>query len=100
MFSSQVFAEGAITPEQASSYVGQHKIVCGVVAQTVTKKGFTYVNFGGKYPKQIFHLYITNPKKYNNLNGLTNKEVCAHGKIELYKNKPEITDPDRLELKK
>ncbi len=99
LISSHAFAEGAIKAEQAASYVGKQKIVCGVVAQTITKKGYTYVNFGKKYPNQVFHLFITEPKNYSNLANLTNKNVCAFGKIETYKGKPEITNPKSIEIK-
>lgn len=92
------FGEDYVSPEQAYMYNGQNKTVCGTVAQTVTRKGYVYVNYGSKYPNQTFHLFITNPKNYNNLNLLTNKKVCGYGKIEMYKNKPEITNPKSINI--
>lgn len=86
-------AEGVIEPEEASVYVGKEKKVCGTVAQVVEKKGSLFVNFGGKYPNQVFHLYLTDKKKFKDLKGSVNKRVCAVGVITLYKNKPEITNP-------
>lgn len=92
------FGEDYISPDQAYMFNGQNKTVCGTVAQTVTRKGYVYVNYGNKYPNQTFHLFITKPKNYNNLNQLTNKKVCGYGKIEMYKNKPEITNPKSINI--
>lgn len=92
------FAEDYVSPEHAHMFNGQTKTVCGTVAQTVTKKGYVYVNYGNKYPNQTFHLFITKPKNYSNLNQLTNKKVCGYGKIEMYKNKPEITNPISINI--
>ena len=97
--SSKVQLSDGISIGQAQTFVGQQKTVCGEVVQTVTRKGYTYVNFGDRYPNQTFHLFITNPKRYNNLGSLTNRTVCASGKIELYKNKPEITNPQSITIK-
>ncbi|MCR5535982.1 MAG: hypothetical protein K6F05_01060 [Succinivibrio sp.] len=88
-------AEDSITPQQAASFVGQQKTVCGTVSQIVTRKDTVFINFGGKYPKQIFHLYLTQNLDHN-FSQYQGKTLCAQGKIELYKNKPEITNPKLL----
>ncbi len=94
-----VSAQEIISSGEAAAYIGDIKTVCGKAVQTVSKKGYTYVNFGNRYPRQNFHLFITTPEKYNNLYELTNKEVCAFGKIESYRNKPEITNPEQLYIR-
>lgn len=93
-------ADDYIYPEQAFLFYGQNKTVCGKVVQAVARKGYFFVNYGDRYPNQTFHLFITRPKNYNNLNKLLNKKVCAYGRIEMYKNKPQITDPIRINLVK
>lgn len=92
------FAEDYVPADQASSYYGQNKTVCGTVVQTVSKKGYVFVNYGNMYPHQSFHLFITKPNNYSKLNQLTNKKVCGYGKIEKYKNKPEITNPTSITI--
>lgn len=92
------FADDYIYPEQAFLFYGQNKTVCGKIVQAVAKKGYFFLNYGDWYPNQTFHLFITRPKKYNNLNQLQNKIVCAYGLIEMYKNKPQITDPIRITI--
>ena len=92
------FGDDYISPEQAYMFNGQNKTVCGTVAQTVSRKGYVYVNYGNMYPNQSFHLFITKPNNYNNLDQLTNKKVCGYGRIEMYRNKPEITNPIRINI--
>ena len=92
------FSADYISIEEAASHKGEQRTVCGVVTQTVTQKGFTYVNFGGRYPNQVFHLFITKPHNYKNLSSLNSKKVCAYGEITMYRNKPEITDPDSINI--
>jgi hypothetical protein len=44
-----------ITDDQASRFLGQNVTVEGVVtAVTRSKKGNTFINFGGAYPNQTF----------------------------------------------
>src|ERR1700726_214484 len=77
---------------EAAQYVG--KIVRGlVVAVYTSKKGNTFLNFGGKFPKQTFTGYIPAGSELardrwtvtlqGNVIGIT-------GTVELYQGKPEI----------
>jgi len=64
-----------------------------VVAVYTSKKGNTFLNFGAKYPNQTFPGYIPAGSE---LAGdrwtatLQGKVIGITGKIELYKEKPEI----------
>ena len=44
-----------ILPEEAKEHVGENVSVRGLVEQvSVSKKGHAFLNFGGRYPNQIF----------------------------------------------
>jgi hypothetical protein len=52
-----------ITDDQASRFLGQNVTVEGVVtAVTTSKKGNTFINFGGAYPNQTFTGWIPSPE--------------------------------------
>ena len=85
-----------ILPEEAKEHVGENASVRGLVEQvSVSKKGHAFLNFGGRYPNQIFtgfvpaeHVSAVGGEKY--LHSLADKPVTITGKIELYKGRPEI----------
>ena len=95
LVSLPLVAQDSITPEQAAQYAGQTKTVCGKVSQIVTKKDKVFINFGGNYPKQVFHLYLTQNLDHN-FSDYQGKIICATGLIELYRKKPEITNPQQI----
>jgi DNA/RNA endonuclease YhcR with UshA esterase domain len=83
-----------IKDSEAAQYVGKNVEVRGlVVAVYTSKKGNTFLNFGAKYPNQTFTGYIPAGSE---LAGdrwtatLQGKVIGITGKIELYKEKPEI----------
>jgi DNA/RNA endonuclease YhcR with UshA esterase domain len=83
-----------IKDSEAFQYVGKNVEVRGlVVAVYTSKKGNTFLNFGAKYPNQTFTGYIPAGSE---LAGdrwtatLQGKVIGITGKIELYKEKPEI----------
>ena len=85
-------AQTKITPEQAKDNIGKNVQVCGKVYNVYTsKKGNTFLNFGGKYPNQAFAATIFASDK-NNFKTLdyANKEICVTGYIKEYNGKPEI----------
>jgi hypothetical protein len=85
-----------ILPEEAKDHVGEIASVRGLVEQvSVSRKGRAFLNFGGRYPKQVFtgfvpteHVSAVGGEKY--LQSLADNPVTITGKIELYKGKPEI----------
>jgi hypothetical protein len=78
-------------------YVGKTITVCSKVQSTfVTKseKKTTYINFGKPYPNTTFTAVIfasdSSNFKYIPSEYLKEKNVCITGKVELYKDKPQI----------
>lgn len=93
-----------LTPEQASSHVGQVETVCGVVASAHyaarTHSQPTFLNLGQPYPSQVFTAVIfgSDRAKFGEPETLQGKNVCVSGKIELYRGKPEIILHDLRQL--
>jgi hypothetical protein len=94
-----------LTAQQAAGHVGETAIVCGTVASanySVRTKGQpTFLNLDRPYPQQVFTILIwgsDRPKFGTPEVQLMGKRLCATGKIESYKGKPEIvaTDPSQL----
>ena len=98
---------GDITPEEAGKHVGEKVTVRGVVVQAVlskTKNG--YLNFGAKYPDQVFAAAVIGtrtPALLANgpgwLTELQGKEVVVTGTVELYEGKPQIFLTSRDDVK-
>jgi RecG-like helicase len=78
-------------------YVGKTITVCSKVQSTFVTKGekkTTYINFGKPYPNNTFTAVIFSSDsgnfKYIPSEFLKEKNVCITGKVELYKDKPQI----------
>jgi hypothetical protein len=85
-----------ILPEEAKDHIGENASVRGLVEQvSFSQKGNAFLNFGGKYPQQIFTGFVP-VRSVNALGGekvlksLAGNPVTVTGKIELYKGRPEI----------
>lgn len=103
---SSLHAEESLLPEQATSYVGKTKTVCGPVANTyyscfVSGKP-TFINFGKPYPEHVFSITIMGedrskfgdcPEKM-----FEGKNVCVTGLIEEYDGKPLIVVKDQNQI--
>jgi len=92
-----------VKDSEAAQYVGKNVEVRGlVVAVYTSKKGNTFLNFGGKYPNQTFTGYIPAGSELardrwtvtlqGNVIGIT-------GTVELYQGKPEIKVMSRSQIK-
>src|SRR6202022_3603391 len=92
-----------IKDSEAAQYVGKNVEVRGlVVAVYTSKKGNTFLNFGGKYPNQTFTGYIPAGSELagdrwtvtpqGNVIGIT-------GTVELCQGKPEIKVMSRSQIK-
>jgi len=83
-----------INDSEAPQHVGENVAVEGVVtAVSRSKKGNTFINFGGVYPNQTFTGWIpagTPLADDGSLLSLQGKKVKITGRIELYRGKPEI----------
>jgi DNA/RNA endonuclease YhcR with UshA esterase domain len=83
-----------IVPDSdAHKYVGQTVTVEGLVANVFTSnKGNTFLNFGRPYPKQAFTAVIFSSvrERFPGVERWQGKKVRVTGRVELYKDRPEI----------
>jgi hypothetical protein len=91
-----------IKDSEATQYVGKNVEVRGlVVAVYTSKKGNTFLNFGEKYPNQIFTGYIPVGSE---LSGdrwtvtLQGKVIGITGTVEMYQGKPEVKILSRSQI--
>jgi hypothetical protein len=83
-------------PEEAKEHLGEDVSVRGLVEQvSFSEKGHAFLNFGGRYPKQVFTGFIPAPnitavggQKF--LESLAGSPVTLSGRIELDKGRPQI----------
>ena len=93
----QISFSQTVPLDSVQFYVGKTITVCSIVQGTFVTKGekkTTYINFGKPYPNNTFTAVIfeTDLKnfKYIPSEYLKDKNVCITGKVELYKDKPQI----------
>jgi DNA/RNA endonuclease YhcR with UshA esterase domain len=83
-----------ISDSEAAQRIGQNMTVEGVVtAVSTSRKGNTFINFGGVYPSQTFTGWIpagTPLASDPSIHSLQGKRIKITGTIELYRGKPEI----------
>lgn len=92
------FSQHTIKLEDVKYHIGDSVTVCGKVYSARfmenSKNTPTFLNLGAAFPNQLLTVVIwgdvrnkmeNKPEVYFN-----NKEVCITGKIELYKEKPQI----------
>ena len=97
---------GTIAASEAASHVGERTTVCGEIVDTRYSVGSngkpTFLNFDKPYPNHPFVVVIwgadrskfpSNPEKY-----YLNKQACASGLVEWYKDKPQIIANDKNQL--
>jgi micrococcal nuclease len=82
-------ATDPITPADAKSHIGETAVVKGVVAQVTKGAKAVFLNFGGKYPDNIFTAVSFN-LPFSALSAFEGKTVTVSGTIKDYKGKPEI----------
>jgi DNA/RNA endonuclease YhcR with UshA esterase domain len=99
-FTSCTYAD-SFTTSEAAKHVGENATVCGVVAgvhtATSSKGSPTFVNLDKPYPNQVFTILIwgSDLSKFSPApTGWEGKRVCATGKMERYRNVPEIVARD------
>jgi len=98
-------AEQKLSPSEAKQHIGEHAIVCGLVASTRyaqrSRGQPTFLNLDKPYPNQIFTVLIwgDDRAKFGPLNSkYMNKKICVSGDVKEYKGEPEIiaTDPSQI----
>lgn len=96
----------SVAPQDAARYAGQTATVCGVVASaryaSRTRAQPTFLNLGQPYPRQVFTVTIfgdERPKFGEPEVTFEGKRVCATGRIEMYRGKPEMILDDPAQLR-
>ena len=85
-----------ILVEEAKDHIGEDASVRGLVEQvSFSKKGNAFLNFGGRYPQQVFTGFVPAQSVaavggQEFLESLSGNPITVTGKIELYKGRPEI----------
>src|SRR5438105_8663994 len=78
---------------EAGKHVGETATVTDKVANVFeSKAGNIFLNFGARYPNQVFTAFIPKDSadQFPNAKSLDGHSVSITGKIVLYKRKPEI----------
>lgn len=92
------YGKGKISAIQAKDFIGKNTCVCGqVVSAKYNENGkanITYINLDKKYPDQVFTVVIFGKDRsnfsYKPEEFLHKKTICVKGKIDTYKNSPQI----------
>jgi len=80
-----------VTPQEAASQEGKQVKVKGTVdGQKTSAKGITYLNFGGRYPNQVFNCVLRGKDFPDGVPALEGKEVEVTGLIKMYEGKPSM----------
>ena len=108
LFSVSASAQRKVSSAEAYKYVGDTITVCGKVFGgrylDYANKQPTLINMGGKFPDQEITIYISGENRrkfgYKPEEMLSDKQVCATGRIELYNNKPQlvVTEPFHIKI--
>ena len=86
-------AQTEITPSQAKNYVDSVVIVTGMVAEVTFVRNIAHINFEKKYPETEFSAVLFTdkfPDLVDLVKSMDGKNVSLTGKVELYKDKPQI----------
>lgn len=92
------YSQIEIKLEDASKHIGDSVKVCGKVASMRfvenTEGQPTFINLGKPYPNQLLTVVVCGLVRQRFSKPLeelfNNKEICVTGKVELYKEKPQI----------
>lgn len=99
-------AQQKITLAEISKHIGDSVTVCGKITGgkflDATKNQPTFLNMGAAYPNQLLTVVIWgNTRKlfpYKPEEHLKAKEVCVTGRVELFKDKPQIVVTQAIQL--
>jgi hypothetical protein len=94
LLSSAHAQTATVIPANEAAHIGEWATVEGVLAKAFTSKtGNTFLNIGATYPNQTFTGWIPNSSPVKGsvmFDGIEGKHVKITGRIEMYKDKPEI----------
>lgn len=81
---------GDIAPADAKAHVGEAVTVKGTVEEVKVSAKAIFLDFGGKYPNQVFSVVAFNMDWTDALKAYQGKPIAVKGTVVLYKGKPEI----------
>ena len=87
--SQEVIKFTEIELKDVGNYIGKDVKVCGKIYGIKEFSSMTLINLGAAYPNQLLTLVMKEDAK-GTLNGKDGQNVCAFGRVELYKGKPQI----------
>ena len=92
-----------LAPEEAAKKVGEEITLEGAAVQvSVTGVGHVYLNFGEKFPKQIFSVYVRKDNVetigLDFLKSLTGKPIAVKGKVTEHEGRPQIIVKKKEEI--
>jgi len=98
LFCSYSFSQTEIKLDDVAAHVGETVKVCGKVYGSKflesAKNAPTFINVGAQYPNAKLTLVIWGTARTNFKNKpedfYNNKNICITGKVELFKDKPQI----------
>ena len=100
------FAQEAVPLDSVQYYEGKTITVCAKVQGTYVTQGnskTTYLNFGAPYPNTTFTgvIFASSMAFFDYIPAeyLKDKSVCITGKVEMYKDKPQIILKDDKQIK-
>lgn len=75
--------EALISTAQAIQYVGKEATVCGLLEEVNSRGEFTYLNFDGKFPDNVFTGTIADAtaKEFIGINKRIGERICIRGVI-------------------
>ncbi len=82
-----------IGPADIKAHIGQTVTVKAAVTDVRTlRSGVTFIDIGGRYPKNDFAavIFAADAGKFSNLDALKGKTVAISGPVQVYQGKPEI----------
>ena len=81
----------SISVYDASSQIGQDATVCGTASQFTDTAKASYLNFGGRFPNHEFSaVFWKSDISVGDLSNVVGNEVCITGRVESYRDKPQI----------
>lgn len=89
----------------AKNYIGEYKEVCGFIADIKQFSKGVYINLDGKYPNIPFTIVVWERDFTSELDKALNEiistsKICIHGKIESFKDKPQISLTEIRQIRK
>ena len=89
----------------AKNHIGEYKEVCGFITDIKQFSKGVYINLDGKYPNIPFTIVVWEKDFNSELDKALDKiiptsKICIHGKIESYKDKPQISLTEIRQIRK